>query len=283
MPSNTSSDTSSDTSGDTSSDTTPLLSEPGLRDTPLLQSLLDPSATTPNRSKRRGGWRRFLAVAIRRLVILAVTVGLVPVALIVIYSFEGVKPVSTLMLYDTLRGRDYKRDWVAFDAIAPPVWQSVVSSEDGKFCSHNGVDWEALNTVIDDAMEGERTRGASTIPMQNAKNLFLWSSRSYVRKAFEVPLAMLTDLMWSKRRQMEIYLNIAEWGNGVYGVGAAARSHFKRSAKRLTRRQSALLAVSLPNPKVRRPARPTRGLSRLARVVERRARASGAYVTCLRG
>ncbi|MEO0546097.1 MAG: monofunctional biosynthetic peptidoglycan transglycosylase [Pseudomonadota bacterium] len=259
------------------------MSESSLRDAPLLQPPLDPSAPNNKPSKKTGGWRRFLAIAVRRAAILAVTVGLLPVGLIVIYSFEGVKPVSTLMLYDTLRGREYKREWVAFDAIAPPVWQSVVSSEDGKFCTHHGVDWEALNTVIDDAMEGERTRGASTIPMQNAKNLFLWSSRSYVRKALEVPLAMLTDLMWSKRRQMEIYLNIAEWGNGVYGVGAAARTHFKRSAKRLTRRQSALLAVSLPNPKVRRPARPTRGLSRLARVVERRARASGAYVTCLRG
>ncbi|MEO1398774.1 MAG: transglycosylase domain-containing protein, partial [Pseudomonadota bacterium] len=96
-------------------------------------------------------------------------------------------------------------------------------------------------------------------------------------------LALLSDLIWSKRRQMEIYLNIAEWGDGVYGIGAAARQHFKRSAKRISRRQAALLAVSLPNPKVRRPARPTRGLSRMARRVERRARASGPYIGCLKG
>ena len=155
-------------------------------------------------------------------------------------------------------------------------------SEDGKFCSHSGVDWDAINLVIDDALDGEPVRGASTISMQSVKNLYLWSSRSYVRKALEVPLALLVDTVWGKKRLLEIYLNIAEWGPGVFGIEAASRHHFGRSASRLNRRQAALLAVTLPNPIARNPRKPSRGLRRLAKVIERRARASGAYIGCLR-
>ena len=106
--------------------------------------------------------------------------------------------------------------------------------------------------------------------MQTVKNLYLWSSRSYLRKFLEVPLALYIDLIWSKRRTMEIYLNIAQWGPGIYGIEAAAQHHFKRSAKRLSRAQASLLAVTLPNPILRNPRKPNRGMRRLAKLVESR-------------
>ncbi len=174
------------------------------------------------------------------------------------------------------------RQWVDFDDIAPTLYQSVLMSEDGQFCSHQGVDWDAVNLVISDALDGERPRGASTITMQTAKNLFLWGGRSYLRKALEVPLALWIDFALPKRRIMEIYLNIAEWdNNGIFGVQAGAQSHFGRSAANLSRRQSALMAVTLPNPILREPSKPTAGLNKLARIVENRARQSGAYIKCL--
>jgi monofunctional biosynthetic peptidoglycan transglycosylase len=131
-------------------------------------------------------------------------------------------------------------------------------------------------------MEGEKTRGASTIVMQTGKNLFLWPGRSYLRKALELPLALYIDLVLSKKRIMEIYLNIAEWGPGIYGIEAASQYRFGRPASALTRRQAALLAVTLPSPETRNPAKPTKGLSRLARIIERRARQAGAYIGCLK-
>jgi len=154
-------------------------------------------------------------------------------------------------------------------------------SEDGQYCLHNGVDWQALNTVIDDAIDGEKTRGASTITMQSVKNLFLWNSRSFIRKGLEVPLALYVDAIWSKRRQLEIYLNIAEWGPGIYGIEAAAQYHFKRPAAKLSRAQAALLAVTLPNPALRNPKKPSRRMKALARINQARARVSGAYIRCL--
>ncbi|MEQ8480061.1 MAG: monofunctional biosynthetic peptidoglycan transglycosylase [Hoeflea sp.] len=204
-----------------------------------------------------------------------------PYLLIPLYAWQEVRPVSTLMLAETLSGRSYDRQWVSFDGIAPVLVQSVMMSEDGQYCAHSGIDWEALNLVIDEALEGEATRGASTIPMQAAKNLFLVPSRSVVRKALEIPLAMWMDQLWTKRRLMEIYLNIAEWAPGVYGVEAASQAYFGVSASNLSSAQAALLAVTLPNPIKRNAANPSAGMRRLAGVIENRARQSGAYIKCL--
>ena len=214
------------------------------------------------------------------LAIAVVVLGL-PYLLIPLYAVPQIHPVSTLMLAETVSGRSYERRWVSFEDIAPVLVQSVMMSEDGQYCAHSGVDWQALNLVIDDALDGEATRGASTIPMQTAKNLFLPPVRSVLRKALEIPMAMWMDLVWSKRRLMEIYLNIAEWAPGVYGVEAAAQAYFGVPAAKLTARQSALLAVTLPNPIKRNAAKPSRGMQKLARVIEARARQSGAYITCL--
>jgi len=155
-------------------------------------------------------------------------------------------------------------------------------SEDGKFCSHNGVDWDALTSVIDGALEGEKTRGASTLTMQTVKNLFLWNSRSYLRKGLEIPLALWFDLVVPKKRILEIYLNIAEWDEVVFGAEAASRLYFKKPSNKLTYRQSSLLAATLPNPRNRDAARPNRRMIRLAKIVERRAKASRAYIGCVK-
>lgn len=206
---------------------------------------------------------------------------LLPYALIVFYRLDFIHPVSTLMLADLATFQGYDRRWVEFEDISPNLVRAVMMSEDGQFCSHNGVDWGEMKGVIDDALAGEATRGASTIPMQTVKNLYLWNGRSMLRKAMELPLAIVADAIWSKRRTMEIYLNIAEWGPGIYGVEAAAQHHFKIPAAKLNARQAALLAVSLPNPITRVASKPGSGMKRLAGVVDRRAKRSGDYITCL--
>ena len=236
-------------------------------------------ATESQGRRRRRRWTVWRIV--KWAVLLLVLVLLLPYGLVLVYKSESVKPVSTLMMGEMLTGRSYERQWIAFDEIAPELVQSVMMSEDGQYCAHDGVDWEALNLVIDDALEGEATRGASTIPMQTVKNLFLTNSRTVIRKGLEIPLAMWMDVAWSKRRLMEIYLNIAEWAPGIYGVEAAAQAYFGVPAAQLSAGQSALLAVTLPNPIKRNAANPSRGMQKLARVIEQRARQSGAYIKCL--
>lgn len=221
-----------------------------------------------------------------RLLLAAKIVGaflLLPYVLVLLYALPFVRPVSTLMLADLALFRGYDRQWVSFEDISPTLVRSVMMSEDGQFCAHGGVDWVQMRGVVQDALEGEATRGASTIPMQTAKNLFLWNGRSFVRKGLELPLAMWADLVWSKRRMMEIYLNVAEWGPGIYGIEAASRHYFKVPAAKLTRRQAGLLAVALPNPITRVASKPGRGMQRLAGVIERRAQAAGGYISCLYG
>nr|WP_143531464.1 monofunctional biosynthetic peptidoglycan transglycosylase [Xaviernesmea oryzae] len=218
---------------------------------------------------------------IRRMVRIAIALVLLPYLLIFIYALPFIHPVSTLMLSELVLLRGYDRRWVDIDDISPNLVRSVMMSEDGQFCFHGGVDWTQMRGVVADALEGETTRGASTIPMQTAKNLFLWNGRSFVRKGLELPLAIGADFVWSKRRMMEIYLNVAEWGPGIYGAEAAAQYHFKVPASKLSARQAALLAVSLPNPITRVAGKPSRGVQRLAGVVERRARNSGDYIKCI--
>ena len=233
-----------------------------------------------SRAKRgsRAGARRW----VRRIVMTALALALVPVVLTVLYAPSFVHPVSTLMLKDLATFSGYERRWVSLDDVAPVLANSVIMSEDGQFCFHHGIDLGELRGVVDDALAGEATRGASTITMQTVKNLFLWSRPlASLRKLVELPLAIYMDLVMPKKRIMEIYLNIAEWGPNIYGIEAAAQHHFGRSAKNLTRRQAALLTVALPNPITRNPAKPGPGLRRLANIIERRAARAGGYVGCL--
>jgi len=229
------------------------------------------------RHVRRGSAVRWM----RRLALAAVVVVALPFALTLFYAVPGVRPVSVLMVGDLVTFRGFDRQWVPLEEMGSALPHSVMMSEDGQFCFHRGVDWAELNAVINDALAGEPSRGASTIPMQTVKNLFLWHGRSYLRKALEVPLAIYFDAVLSKRRIMEIYLNIAEWGPNIYGAEAAAQHYFGRSARDLSARQAALLAVTLPSPATRNPAKPGPGLQRIAAVVQRRAARAGDYVGCL--
>jgi monofunctional glycosyltransferase len=211
----------------------------------------------------------------RNLLLILLAVLLLPYLLAPFYRVGH--PVSTLMAWRWLRGAPMSRPWVDFGAISPSLPRSVVASEDAKFCSHHGIDWDALRDVIDDAEDGEVTRGGSTITQQVAKNLFLWPGRSMVRKALEFPLALWIDLVLPKQRILEIYLNIAEWGpSGQFGAEAGSTYAFGRPASTLSPREAALLAAILPNP-VRRSARnPGPGVRRLAGTYMARAQASGA-------
>lgn len=224
--------------------------------------------------------RRMLHAAAFAIVLLAA----IPLVLVPIYALPFVRPVSTLMLAEHFSFQPFEREWTPLEKISPVLVRSVMMSEDGQYCFHGGVDWNAMRSVVDQAIgDGEASRGASTIPMQTVKNLFLWNGRSYLRKGLELPLALYADLIWSKSRTMELYLNIAEWGNGIYGVGAASRYYFNKPASELSAGQAALLAVALPSPLTRDPANPSAGLRRLAGTVEARARASGDYIGCIDG
>ncbi|WP_079607855.1 monofunctional biosynthetic peptidoglycan transglycosylase [Bradyrhizobium erythrophlei] len=184
-------------------------------------------------------------------------------------------PVSTLMAWRWLTGAPMSRQWIDFGAISPSLPRSVVAAEDAKFCSHHGIDWDALRDVIDDAEDGEVTRGGSTITQQVAKNLFLWPGRSVVRKALEFPLALWIDFVLPKQRILEIYLNIAELGpSGQFGAQAGSAYAFGRPASALGPREAALLAAILPNPVKRSARNPGPGVRRLAGTYTARAQAA---------
>ena len=193
-------------------------------------------------------------------------------------------PYSTLMLWRMATGAprtDYR--WRPLSRISPNLAYAVIASEDARFCQHRGVDWREVEDVWQKLKRNtaRRPRGASTIAMQVARNLFLWPSRDYIRKALEIPIAYLIDAIWPKRRLIEIYLNIVEWGPGIYGAQAASRHYFRRSARKLTRAQAALLAASLPNPLIRNPARPSPKLNRIGRIIQTRLRSIKSQATCI--
>jgi len=209
----------------------------------------------------------------RNLLLIVLMVLLLPYLLTLLYRTGH--PISTLMAWRYVTGAPMSRQWIDLGAMAPSLPRSVVASEDAKFCSHHGIDWGALREVMDDAEDGEVTRGGSTITQQVAKNLFLWPGRSVVRKALEFPLALWIDLALPKPRILEIYLNIAELGpSGQFGAQAGAVYAFGHGASALSPREAALLAAILPNP-VRRSARnPGPGVRRLAGIYVARAQAA---------
>ncbi len=206
---------------------------------------------------------------------------LLPYLLTLLYSV--VNPVSTLMLWRHLTGARVERLYVPIERIDPDVPLAVVIAEDGRFCSHFGIDFTEISNAIDDAEDLSDLRGGSTITQQLAKNLFLWPGRSFLRKGLELPLALWIDLVLSKKRILEIYLNIAEWGpNGEFGVEAGSRRAFGKSARNLTRYQAALLAALLPSPATRDARKPGPGLRRLAGLYEGRASRSPGAASCVR-
>lgn len=204
------------------------------------------------------------------------TLTLVGFALCV-WAYDSVfPPVSTLMLGRYLSAQPVTRDFVPLDRISPQLIRAVIAAEDGQFCNHNGIDSKSLQKQLD-KLTGDakgNVHGASTISMQTVKNLFLWGGRSYVRKALELPLTLFIEHTWSKKHILESYLNIAEWGDGIFGIEAAAQTYFQIPASELNRQQSALLAAMLPNPLERNPNAPSRYLRSYANTIRARASAN---------
>ena len=187
------------------------------------------------------------------------------VALFVAVGLYGAVPPPTTpyVLAEGMRLGSVERTWVPADEIAPVMLRSVVAAEDADFCLHWGFDMRQLRLAIEEGAN----RGASTLTQQTVKNLWLWQGRSWPRKALEAAMTPLAELFWSKRRILELYLNVAEFDTGVFGVEAAAQHHFGVSAGKLSARQAALLAAVLPNPKRRQAVNPSTATQRRARAI----------------
>ncbi len=219
--------------------------------------------------------RRFLFRLLRRIVGLIATLVLTYLALCVLLLAAyrvTMPPVTTVQLQRaveaTLDGTSYTRQYqpVAPDAVSRHLPRAVIAAEDGRFYLHSGIDWEAIREVRDEVARGGRMRGGSTITQQLVKNLFLTTHRSYLRKGLEVPLAYAAELLLSKDRLVHLYVNVVEWGPGVYGAEAAAQHHFGMAAAGLSRTQAAGLAACLPAPRTRTP----QGMASYTGIIERR-------------
>ncbi|MDE1149198.1 MAG: monofunctional biosynthetic peptidoglycan transglycosylase [Azospirillaceae bacterium] len=181
-------------------------------------------------------------------------------------------PGTPLMLIRRMQGVP-TRGWtpVALDHIAPSLQRAVIGAEDSRFCSHHGVDWDAVDAALDEDEDGHKLRGASTISQQTAKNAFLWPGRTWVRKGVEFGFTELIELVWGKRRILEMYLNIVEWGDGIYGAEAASRAYFGVSASALSSSQAAALAAVLPSPRKWSANHPGAYVARRIGILEQRA------------
>lgn len=210
--------------------------------------------------------------------------GLVLLPYVMTPLYAVMPPVSTIMIWRRMTGQPVKRIYVPLSRISDNLKLAVIIAEDGRFCEHYGIDFAEIRDAIHDADSLEDVRGGSTITQQVAKNLFLWPQRSYLRKALEFPLALWIDLILSKRRILEIYLNVAEWGpSGQFGVEAGSEYAFRKPARDLSRYQAALLASVLPNPFERDARHPGPGLRRLAGLYVARAGRSPQAAACVRG
>ncbi|WP_194973422.1 monofunctional biosynthetic peptidoglycan transglycosylase [Aquiflexum lacus] len=185
----------------------------------------------------------------------------------VLYRFLPV-PITPLMVirlweqaFDKEKEIRLKKDWVPISEISRNVPQAVIAAEDQKFMDHNGFDLEAMKTAWENNQKGKRVKGGSTITQQTAKNVFLSPARNLIRKGLEAYFTFLIELIWSKERIMEVYLNVIEMGEGIYGIEAAAQTYFNKTAAKLSKREAALIAAVLPNPRRWNPARPTAYIS----------------------
>jgi monofunctional glycosyltransferase len=196
--------------------------------------------------------RKLAGIAIRTALVLMLAVA----ALIAVYRFVPV-PLTPLMVLRQLQGEGLEKEWVGYDQLSPNLRRAVIASEDARFCQHYGFDFDAIGDAWDGYEASGRLRGASTITQQTAKNLVLWPGSDWLRKIAEIYPTVLLELLWPKQRILQTYLNIIEWGPGIYGAEAAARRYFGRSARALTASEAALMAAVLPNPRRWSPARPT--------------------------
>lgn len=229
------------------------------------------------RSGRRGLLRRLWKGTLVALICVLVT----PVALVLVYR-ELPPPFTLLMVVRLFEGEGIKKEWVPLSRVSRHVPAAVIALEDNLFCEHSGFDWASIFDAAADYQRGNKPlRGGSTISQQTAKNVFLWPSRTLTRKAIETPFTMMIEYFWGKRRIMEVYLNVVEWGPGIYGVDAAAQAYFGKSARHLTRDEAALLAAVLPNARRWSPTAPTHYIRHRAASAMARMRRLGPLLKCV--
>ncbi|MDH5526487.1 MAG: monofunctional biosynthetic peptidoglycan transglycosylase [Nitrospirota bacterium] len=223
----------------------------------------------PKRKRRKPGKSTLRVRALRVAAVLVLLLLAAPVGLVALYR-DVAPPLTLLMFVRLFDGHGIKKEWVPLEKISRHVPNSVIALEDNLFCEHNGFDWAAIFDAAADRIRGTGSGGGSTITQQTAKNVFLWPDRTMTRKAFEVPFAKMMERWWGKRRIMEVYLNVIEWGPGIYGIEAASHHYFGKSARALTRQEAALLAAVLPSPLTWSPARPTERVTGRASVAVQR-------------
>jgi monofunctional glycosyltransferase len=197
--------------------------------------------------KQRPVWLRATIFVMTWIVVAVVAFLPLSAAAVFIIGWTGPPPTFN-MAGTAMKGVEVRRAWVPLKDVSPHIVRAVIASEDQQFCVHEGFDMKQIQKALDDAERGRRQRGASTISQQTAKNVFLYNGGGWVRKGFEAYFTFLVEKMWSKPRIMEVYLNVAEWGDGIYGVEQASQERFKKDSKDLTQRQAASLAAVLPNP-----------------------------------
>lgn len=215
----------------------------------------------------RDGFRKWIA----KLLLIKLPLAFVAVTVLWVLMLKWVPVwVTPLMVSRSIEYRNddtfrTQKKWRRYERISPEMAKAVIASEDNLFAEHNGFDWKEMRKAIDDhKKKGKKLRGASTISQQTAKNVFLFPSRSFVRKAFEAYFTLLIEWIWGKERILEVYLNVAEMGKGVYGAEAAARAFFDKNASELTRREASLITACLPNPIDRHADRPSQYVSKRA-------------------
>lgn len=205
--------------------------------------------------------------------ILKLFVWAVTLSLVWVVAYRWIDPPTTsLMIRDHFNDVKVYREWVGLNEMSRHIPRAVIAAEDSRFCEHNGFDIEAIEKAMERNKQGKKLRGGSTISQQTAKNAFLWSGRTWIRKGLEAWFTVLIELLWGKPRIMEVYLNIAEYGRGVYGVQAASIHYFNKPASKLSRVEAARLAAILPQPIKRDAASPGRYTKRYANRIAGRTR-----------
>lgn len=202
-----------------------------------------------------------LSWCLKALVILAIAAFMATTGVVILHRWIN-PPVTWLMVEryfvnNSTRLKPVNRQWVSIKSISPHVAKAAIAAEDNLFLTHNGFDFESIRKAQEDIALGKRFRGASTISMQVAKNVYLWHNRTWTRKVFEAGFTVFIETLWSKQRIMEVYLNVAEFGPSIYGIEAASNKYFNKSASSLSKSEAALMMTVLPSPLKRNPASPS--------------------------
>lgn len=214
------------------------------------RAVMNPSLKIRAKDLKRAG-----RLSLRAIALALALIALSPIVGAVAYRFVP-PPGTWTMLQRKLSGDVIIHPWTPLKEISPHLVRAVIAAEDSRFCLHRGIDVEAVEKAIENNKNGHRRRGGSTITQQTAKNVFLWQGGGWVRKGFEAYFTVVAERIWGKRRTMELYLNVAEWGNGYFGAEAAARGRFGKSATDLSKQEAALLAAVLPSPNKWRAVNP---------------------------